>query len=68
MIASSLTASALRRRRDASPDEDQHRIAIQDALTALTRAHYGREEPPDAERLDAGIDAALAAVADVKHE
>ena len=68
LIASSLTAPALRSQKDALPDEDLHRTAIQDALAALTRAHYGREEPPNAERLDAGIVAALAAVADVKRE
>jgi hypothetical protein len=68
LIASSLTALALRSRKDALKDGDLHRTAIQDALAALTRAHYGREEPPDVERLDAGIDAALAAVADLKRE
>jgi hypothetical protein len=30
--------------------------------------HYGREEPPDPAPLDAGLNAAVAALDDVKHE
>jgi hypothetical protein len=62
LIGSSLTAPALR---GAAVDNTVHRSAIQDALAALTRAHYGRDEPLEDGGLDAGIDAALAAVADV---
>ena len=62
LIASSVTASAVR------GDKDARWTAIRDALTAFTQAHYGREEPPDAGPLDAAIDAVLAAVSALKRE
>ena len=62
LIASSLTASALRE------DKDARWGAIRGALTAFTRAHYGREEPPDVGLLDAAIDAVRAAVSALKRE
>jgi hypothetical protein len=65
LIGSSLTAPALS---GAPVDNTAHWSAIQDALAALTRAHYGRDEPPGDRGLDAGIEAALAAAADVRRD
>ena len=64
-ITSSLTPA---RFRGLQPDDDAHHIALQDALDAFTRAHYGREELLDAGQLDAGIDVALRALGDLERE
>jgi hypothetical protein len=57
LIVSSLTAAALGRAPGQTSDE------VRDALATFTRAHYGRGDPADAGPLDAGMDAALAAIA-----
>jgi hypothetical protein len=65
LISSTLTAAALQAARR---DENTDRTAIREALAELTRAHYGREKPPNPAPLDAGLNAAVAALDEVKHE
>jgi hypothetical protein len=63
LIISTLTPAALQ-----APRGDEGTSAVREALAELTRAHYGREKPPDPASLDAGLDAAAAALDDVKRE
>ena len=65
LITSSLTSAAFGR---LPSGEEVHEPAIQDALAAFTRSYYGREETLNVQALDAGIDAASAAVLDLKRE
>jgi hypothetical protein len=52
MISAAMTSATLRR------GEDEQRAAIGNALTSLTRAHYGAEQRLDAASLDDALDTA----------